>query len=137
MIQANNHISDVARKEAGVPVHKTTRTPVTAPTTEPVGFVMASDRLEHLLTYADSTTPTRRARPTGVTGVEIYLYIGDQAPQTPSSYKFLRISSRTPDRVSFEAQYAGQIANYLIRWVNAKGQTGPWSQIISATIPAV
>ena len=31
----------------------------------------------------------------------------------------------------------GKLAHYLLRWVNTKGETGPWGQVASATIPAV
>lgn len=137
MIQANNLVTDASRDAAGVHVHKSTRTPVTPPATAPVGFVIASDRLEHTLSFSDSATPTRRARPAGVTGCEVYLFVGDDTPQSPSRYTFRMLSTRTPQRVAFTDAEAGKTANYLLRWVNTKGETGPWSQIISATIPAV
>ena len=137
MIQANNKVSDASRDAAGVHVHKSTRTPVHPPTTPPVGFVMASDRLEHTLSFSDSSTPTRRAKPAGVTGCEVYLFIGDDTPQSPSRYTFRLLATRTPQRIDFADEDAGKTANYLLRWVNTKGEHGPWSQIISATIPAV
>lgn len=137
MVQANPRVTDAARKNAGLPVHKTTRTPVDVPATEPVGFVMATDRLEHTLSYADSATPTRRAKPNGVTSCEVYLNISDQAPQNPESYEFHMLSTRAPQRISFKAEDSGKTANYLLRWVNTRGEYGPWSQVISATVPAV
>ncbi len=75
MIQANDQVSDESCEAAGVHVHKSTRTPVAVPSTSPVGFVMATDRLEHTLSYSNSATPTRRAKPAGVTGCEVYLFV--------------------------------------------------------------
>lgn len=137
MIQANDKVTDASRDAAGVHVPKQTRTPIAAPTTFPVGFVMATDRLEHTLSFSDSATPTRRAKPAGVTGCEIYLFTGDDTPQSVSKYTFSMLSTRSPQQISFDDVDAGKTANYLLRWVNSKGEHGPWSQIISATIPAV
>jgi len=137
MIQANDKVTDASRDAAGVHVHKQTRTPVAEPTTFPVGFVVATDRLEHTLSFSDSATPTRRARPAGVTGCEVYLFVGDDTPQSVSKYNFKMLSTRSPQRITFDDEVAGKTANYLLRWVNTKGEHGPWSQIISATIPAV
>ena len=137
MIQANDKVTDSAREAAGVHVPKSTRTPVAIPSTGPIGFVMATDRLEHTLSFANSVTPTRRAKPAGVTGCEVYLYIGSDTPQSPSRYTFHMLSTRTPQRITFTDDDAGKTANYLLRWLNTKGQHGPWSQVISATIPTV
>src|SRR6056297_3622460 len=38
-IQADSNVSDAARAQAGLPVHKSTRTPVSVPKTAPVGRV--------------------------------------------------------------------------------------------------
>ncbi|QEG21481.1 hypothetical protein [Mariniblastus fucicola] len=137
MIQANDKVTDADREAAGVHVAKHSRTPVSVPTTFPVGFVMATDRLEHTLSFSDSDTPTRRARPAGATGCEVYLFVGDDTPQSASKYSFRMLATRSPQRITFTDEQAGKTANYLLRWVNSKGENGPWSQIISATIPAV
>ena len=125
LIQANDRVTNAAREAAGLPVHKTTRTPIAVPTTWPIGFIMSTDRLELTLSYADSATPTRRARPAGVKGCEIYFLVGNEAPQNPAEYRFISLSTRTPERFVLDAADAGKIANYLLRWVNTKGQTGP------------
>ena len=137
MILANDQVTDANREAAGVHVPKTTRTSVAVPSTNPVGYVVNTDRLEHTLSFADSATPTRRARPTGVIGCQVYLFVGNDTPQSPSRYTFHMVSTRTPQRITFADEDAGKTANYLLRWVNTKGETGPWSQIISATITAV
>ena len=80
-IQADNRISNHARAEAGLPIHKTKRTPVAVPKTSPITQIIASDRLEHSIMFSDASTPTRRARPAGCTGVEVYVAIADQVPQ--------------------------------------------------------
>ena len=136
-IQADGRVTDAARRDAGLPVHKTTRTPLAPPTTAPRGQVIDTDRLEHTVTVYDSKTPTKKAKPHGVVGCEVFLCIADTAPTDPAAYTFKGVWTRSPERVAFKAEDAGKIANYLFRWLNSKGQTGPWSEATSATIPAV
>ena len=135
-IQADDRVTNPARKDAGLPIHKTTRRPVPAPTTAPFGNVVLTGRLEQTLMFSDSET--RRRRPTGAIGVEVYKCIGDTvAPVDPAEYKFVEVCCRSPRLFSFEPEHANKVAHYLLRWVNHKGETGPWSAPISGTIPAV
>lgn len=135
-IQADSRVTDAARRSADVPVHKTTRTPVPAPATAPRGQVVATDRFEHTITVSDSATPTRRGKPTGAVGCEVYVCVADNVPVTPEAYRFVGVWTRTPERVTFEPQDGGRTAHYLFRWVGTRGETGPWSDPTSATIPA-
>ncbi len=137
LIQANDEVTNAARDAAGLPVHKTTRTPVPVPQTFPTGTVIGTDRLELTLMYSDVATPTRKARPYGVRGCEVYVAVADNPPTNPEDYRFVAFSTRTPELIKFKSDDGGKTANILIRWVNTKGEPGPWSQIISATIPAV
>jgi len=137
VIQADRHVSDAARKDAGIPVHKTTRTPVAKPKTFPLAQVIASDRLEHTLSFANAATPTRRARPKGCTGAEIYLLVDESMPTNPDDYRFVALATRSPHIVTFASVDGGKTANYLLRWINTRGEYGPWSQLVSATVPAV
>ena len=136
-IQADSRVSNHARAEAGLPIHKTKRTPVAIPKATPIAQVIASDRLEHSIMFSDASTPTRKARATGCTGAEIYIAIADHVPQDPSEFRFAALVTRTPHVLKFKGEDGGKLAHYLLRWVNTKGQTGPWSQVATATIPAV
>ena len=136
-IQADDRIPADARALAGLPVHKTHRTPVGVPTTYPVGQVIGTDRQEHTIMFSDSATPTKRAKPTGVSACEIYVYVGQNAPTDEKSFRFVGLATRSTYRVKFEAEDGGKIAHYLLRWVNTKDAPGPWSHGLSATIPAV
>ncbi|MEZ6126399.1 MAG: hypothetical protein R3C49_25020 [Planctomycetaceae bacterium] len=137
LIQANDTISDAARTAAGLPVHKTTRTPVPVPHTFPTITVVGSDRLELTVMYSDVSTPTRKGRPAGVRGCEVYCSVAETPPASPEDYRFVAFSTRTPEVVTFRSEEGSGTANFLLRWVNTKGEAGPWSQVASATIPAV
>ena len=51
-----------------------------------------------------------------------------------------RRSSLLDTRTPYTADYAGadakKTAHYMLRWVNTKGEKGPWSETASATIGA-
>ncbi|MEZ6123755.1 MAG: hypothetical protein R3C49_11330 [Planctomycetaceae bacterium] len=136
-IQADSRVTDASRREAGMPVHKSTRTPVAVPTSAPRGQVIGTDRLEQVVSVTDAGSTGRRAKPAGVVGCEVYMCIAATAPQNPSDYQFMGVWTRSTERMNFKAEDSGKTAHYLFRWMNTKGQTGPWSDITSATIPAV
>ncbi len=49
---------------------------------------------------------------------------------------FLAIDTRTPYTTDFIGADGGKTAHYMLRWVNTKGEQGPWSETASATIGA-
>ncbi|MBC8096333.1 MAG: hypothetical protein H7Y43_11015 [Akkermansiaceae bacterium] len=53
----------------------------------------------------------------------------------PNAMAFLAIETRTPYRADFEAGDVGKTVYFAFRWLNTKGQPGPWSQIYSAVVP--
>ncbi len=136
-IMADSRISNTLRKDAGLPVHKTTRTPVAVPTTSPLGQVVSTNRLEHTILVTDANTPTKRRKPPGVIGCEAMLLVGDVSTLDPADYRLIGLWTRFPEVVTFNADDAGKTAHYMFRWLNTKGEKGPFSAPTSATIPAV
>jgi hypothetical protein len=45
-------------------------------------------------------------------------------------------ASRTPFQAEFKAGEGGKTAVYMARWVNTRGEKGPWSEITTATVAA-
>ena len=105
-----------------------------APTTRPLVKVDFSKRLRHTIRYADESTPTRRARPRGVIGAEVWVKVAP--PGDPDELKFLLLSTRTPTVANFTGPDGGQTAHYMLRWLSTRGEAGPWSETASATIGA-
>jgi hypothetical protein len=81
-------------------------------------------------------TPTRKAKPAGVMGAEIWAKIGPTPPVDPSELTFLAVDTRTPYTTDFDGADGGKQAHYMLRWVNTRGETGPWSETATATIGA-
>lgn len=60
--------------------------------------------------------------------------IGDPAPTDPKELRFLATDTATPYVMEYDGADANKAAHYMLRWVNRKGESGPWSQTVSATI---
>lgn len=133
-LQSSTAVSDAQRLSLGITVRSTTRTAVGAPQSKPIVQVDTSQRLRHTISFVDELTPTSRAKPDGVQGCEIRIKIGDPAPAGPEDFKYLATDTRSPYTVEFDAADAGKTAYYVLRWVSTRGETGPWSQTVSATI---
>lgn len=95
-----------------------------------------SQRLEHTIHFADEATPTRKAKPAGVMGAEIWVKVGDPPPKGESELRFLSVDTRTPYVAHYGGDEGGQTAHYMLRWVGTSGEKGPWSETASATVGA-
>jgi hypothetical protein len=135
IIQTSVTVTNEDKVAAGVPIRDTTKTPAPVPSTAPSGRIEVTNRLEHTLHFVDSATPTVKAKPAGVRGCQIWVKIGTTPPANASELTYLATDTSTPYVAQFEAADAGKTAYYWLRWENTRGQTGPWSAMISATIP--
>lgn len=136
-IQADASVTDDQRAALDITVRDETPTPAAAPTTRPLVKVDFSKRLRHTLSYADQATPTRRARPRGVLGVEVWVRVtapGEPPPSRPSDLRFLMLATRTPAITEFTGPDGGKTAHYMLRWLSTRGDAGPWSETASATV---
>ncbi|HEX8138350.1 MAG TPA: hypothetical protein VF544_12230 [Pyrinomonadaceae bacterium] len=133
-IQGQPTLTDAQRAEMGISLRETPRTETGVPTTRPIATVDTSQRLRHTINFTDETTPNSRAKPGGVMGCEIWVKVGDPAPTDPDQLQFLGTDTRTPYIATYGGEEAGKVAHYMLRWVNTKGEQGPWSQTVSATI---
>ncbi|MBD0372172.1 MAG: hypothetical protein ICV60_15125 [Pyrinomonadaceae bacterium] len=127
-------VTEAMRAEMNISLRETTRAAAGVPTTRPVASVDTSQRLRHTINFVDEATPTKRSKPDGVMGCEIRVKVGGDAPAGPTGLQFLGIDTRTPYTSEYEGEDAGKIAHYMLRWVNTRGEQGPWSQTVSATI---
>ena len=134
-IQANPAVTDEAKRRAGLPVHDTTRTPRTAPISRPVAEVDTSERLRHTIHFKDQNAP-RKAKPKGVMGCEIWAKVGGAPPTDPSECQFVANDTNSPYLNQFTGADAGKTVHYILRWLSSRQEKGPWSETISATIPA-
>jgi hypothetical protein len=137
IVQANSAVDDTARAAADLPVHKQTRTAVGEIQTAPMLQRVDNEHLIHRLWFVDSAKPASKAKPAGAASCEIRQQIaaaGAAAPTDPDTMPFLAIDTKTPYRAELDPNDVGKTAFYAMRWMNTRGNPGPWSAIASYPI---
>lgn len=133
-LSVNPKVTDADRTRLDITIHTGVRTVIPAPSTAPVGQIDFSIRHQHTLSYYDQESAHSNAKPEGVTGCEIYVKVDGEAPVSVDEMKYLGTCSASPYVVKYDAGKAGKIAYYWLRWVNHKGEVGPWSIVVSGMI---
>jgi hypothetical protein len=75
--------------------------------------------------------------PAGAASCEIRQQVaaaGAAAPTDPDTMPSLAIDTKTPYRADLDPADTGKTAYYALRWVNTRGNPGPWSAIASYPI---
>jgi hypothetical protein len=119
------------RNTLNVAERSTARTPAPVPTTKPIGQIDTSMRLEHTISFTDQDGST--AKPDGVRGCQIWFKIGEPAID-PSELAYMTTDTASPFTYQFNGVNAGKTVYYWLRWENTRGETGPWSDVVMATI---
>ena len=138
-IQTYFKTTDADRATMGITVRGSPALRAGSPKTAPLATVDSPARLTHQLRLVDESTPTRRARPAGVLGAEVWVKLVDAdspAPTDPAALTFLTMTTKPSFRAEFKAGEGGKTAVYMARWVNTRGEKGPWSEITTATVAA-
>ena len=132
-LQSSPNVTDAHRHSLGITVRSTAHTAAPTPTTRPAGTIDTSKRLQHTISFADEGS-TSRGKPEGVSGCEIWVKVGEPAPTGPADVRYVATDTRSPYVAEFDAADAGKMAYYMLRWVNTRGERGPWSRTIGGTI---
>jgi len=136
-IQATPTVTAAQKTDLGLPIRDAVPTPVPAPSTKPTLDLAVTDRQKHIIRIADETTPTRRGRPAGTIGCEVFAHVGPTpAPAGLEDWNFKGIATKAEFDVEYAADDAGKQAQIVARWLNRKGETGPVSNPITGTIAA-
>lgn len=136
-VQANPNVTDAQKELLGITVRKTTRTPAPIPSTTPsMQRIDTSTRGILRLFIVDASTPESRAKPPGVQGCEIREQIGGTEPVDPNTMPLLVIETRPRYRADFAPTEVGKTVYFALRWINTRGEHGPWSEVYSAVVPS-
>lgn len=133
-------VDNAVRTLVGLPTQDGVRSPQSAPVTQPVAHLTITRPLTVRIDFRDELTAKRAARPQGVRGCQIWVYVGDAQPAEVSAYRLVTVATRTPYLHVHEAPSGGQTAFYLLRWEGTKGTTGPFGMVAQSFIipdPAV
>ena len=133
-VNATPGITNADRVALKLPAHDLVATPVGAPTTFPIGHIKQVGALRQEIHWTDQTTPHSRAKPAGVHHCELSLKTGDPAPVDETGCILAARDSATPYLYEFAPADVGKTAYWLLRWVNGKGEHGPWGALVSGKI---
>ncbi len=110
------------------------QSPLSNPT-RPVGRVDTSQRLRHIIHFADEAAPDQKRRPAGTVGCEIWAKIGGEPPTDVKDCFFVTLDTATPYLYEFDGEDAGKMIHYMLRWALRDETYSSWSETVSATIP--
>ncbi|MDR3185135.1 MAG: hypothetical protein LBT49_07010 [Prevotellaceae bacterium] len=132
----NPKVSNADRDNMGLPIYKTTRTRVPAPTEKPDFSIVvhSGGRIQIRFHAHDEDKGTRNAKPFGVHGVEIAWAILDAPPTSYADLIRSAFATRSPYAFQFDLSDAGKRFYCCLRWENTRGEKGPWSEIQSVVI---
>ena len=133
-IQANPNVPDQLKQQLGITVAEEPSTPP-VPSSKPNPDVEDVDGLQQVIRFTDSTSG-KRARPSGVKGIEVRMTIGTTPPADPNGMPIVGVISKMKLVQNFSGADAGKTAYYWMRYLNSLNQAGPWSNPIAATIAA-
>lgn len=134
MIKKVAGVADDDKIALGLHINDNSPTSISVPSTVPMLSIVGGYSGEHILRYADETTPTSRRRPHGVKFIEIRSNIARGPNPDVSTAKLVGSFGRQPITVKLEQNNTGDTATYFGRWINTKGQPGPWSLPMTMTI---
>jgi hypothetical protein len=123
------------RNTLNLPERSKSHTPSPVPDTKPIAKVDTSKHLEHTIAFTDEATPASTAKPDGVRGCQIWMKIGSPAADV-SELQYVATDTNSPYVNHFTVANAGKPVYYWLRWENTRGETGPWSDQVMATITA-
>jgi hypothetical protein len=132
-LQVSATTTDAHRAGLNITIRSKARTAPGVPATRPVAEIDAGTPRRHVIDFRDEGA-TRKAKPAGVMGAELWRAVGDAPPSDPGQCQFLALDTEAPYVADYAGPQVGKKAFYYLRWVNKKGQPGPWSDLFSATI---
>ncbi|WP_432671336.1 hypothetical protein [Flavobacterium sp. SM2513] len=119
------------RNVLNIAAPSTSKTPAPVPVTRPVGQVNTSNRWEHEITCSNESGG--HGKPKGVRGCQIWSK--EDTPITNfDELTFVATVSKSPYIHRFPVSKSGKLMYYLLRWENTRGEVGPWSTAVSATV---
>lgn len=139
IVNAYPATTNAQRADLGLTIRDVVPSPVPVPATQPVVSIDGTGGGQCALRLADETTPTKKAKPNGVSAAVVFGKIGpatEAPPVTPDDAKFFAVATRTATTINLPAGSAGKTLWVLAQWMNDRGQLGPVSVVTSAVIAA-
>jgi hypothetical protein len=129
----NSAVTDADRQTLGIPIHDTTRTPATAPSTKPEAEVKAAVR-EVFFHFRDANSE-KRGKPAGTRCFEMRYQFAAAKPVSIDAFTKTATATKSPLTITVDEENRGGTLWYCMRWEGMKPTLkGPWSEIYSTFI---
>ena len=133
-IDYNEAVSDPDRERLGLPIPDRNPTPKPRPAGRPLLEVMPSNNRQHTVSALNQATG-KKIRPDDAHGVRYAWEIRDDAPANAGDLRHSVFRVKTTEVFDYDEAERGKKVFYAACYENAKGEAGPWSDIIEAVIP--
>jgi hypothetical protein len=130
----NPKVSDALREEAGVTVHDGVRTSIPVPKTRPEFNLKVLDIMRIEIEVRDQGSESH-AVPYGYNGAVFRYETGDGPVKDYAVLTKSALLTHSPWTLTLPPETEGKTLSGALMWQNSKGETGPWSEILSVIIP--
>ena len=132
----NQLLTNADRDLLQLPIPDKKPTPVPPPKGTPEGRVDTSVHQRHTIHVVDTKEEhPRGGLPDGVYGFEIWSCRGGEIPTDDKAFTYVATSTTSTHVIDYPLAEVGTTVGYRFRYINARNQPGPWSEIIFAVIP--
>ncbi|MDR0982288.1 MAG: hypothetical protein LBM07_03470 [Culturomica sp.] len=134
-ITYNPKVSDEDKMAMGLPLHKTTRTPVPVPDTVPDVTGIDRNMIRCLTISFRNSGSDHRAKPAGVQGAVVKWIVSDTPPTGIDVFTHSALDTKSPITLEFEEEQRGKVVYFALAWQNTKGEMGHFGEIQSSIVP--
>ena len=133
-IDYNDAVTDADRERLGLPRRDRTPTPKPKPTSRPALEVLPTNNRQHTATAINQATG-KKTKPDDAYGVRFVSEIRDTPPANAEDLRYSVFRRKVVEVFDYPEESRGKKVFYAACYENAKGEAGPWSDIIEAIIP--
>lgn len=131
-IRYNSNVSDYDKKYLQLTIPDTSPTPAAIPNSRPDLKIDSSEPQQHTIHIQDENL-TSKMKPMGVAECEIWHKISETPPED-EDLAYIGSAKKSYFLVRYTSSVSGERVYYKARWVNTRGEKGPWGRLESAVI---
>ncbi|MDR1216251.1 MAG: hypothetical protein LBK25_06190 [Treponema sp.] len=133
-IDYNDAVTDPNRDRLGLPIYDRKPSPKPRPTSRPVLEIVPSNNRQHTGTAINQASG-KKTKPDDAYGVRYSWEIRDAAPANAGDLRHSVFRRKVSEVFDYDEVDRGKRIFYAACYENAKGESGPWSDIVEAIIP--
>lgn len=127
-VQDSVSVSDFNKGDMGVVVKKTNPTPIQPPHDRPGMDLVGVSGLDVTVNIHDSASSSKKGKPAGALGANVYSFVGNPYPVDPTRWQFEGQATKNIFTVTLpDTTPAGSQVWICATWYTRRGETGPIS----------